>query len=194
MENTDNTLLEMQEQMRQLRKKLESQEIVSDRFLRDAMTRKKNFLKFKASVPVFCGIAGIAFIPYFFENVGLPLWLIILTTAMLLVAIVASIIARSHLPRFDRDLLSATKELTRFRRINAEWIKYGLPSLVVWLGLLIWQITVNTDISRHELYGIIGGIAIGLIIGVSLGLKNRRDILSGTDELLEQIEELKLGE
>ena len=158
------------------------------------MTRKKNFLKFKASVPVFFGIAGIAFIPYFFENVGLPLWLIILTTAMLLVAIVASIIARSQLPRLDRDLLSATKELTRFKRINAEWIKYGLPSLVIWLGLLIWQITVNTDISRHELYGIIGGIAIGLIIGVSLGLKNRRDILSGTDELLEQIEELKLGE
>ena len=84
--------------------------------------------------------------------------------------------------------------LSSFKRINAEWIKYGLPSLVIWLGLLIWQITVNTDISRHELYGIIGGIAIGLIIGVSLGLKNRRDILSGTDELLEQIEELKLGE
>ena len=42
-----------------------------------------------------------------------------------------------------------------------------------------------------ELYGFICGASIGLVIGLVLGLKNRRDILDASDDLLAQIEELK---
>lgn len=126
------------------------------------------------------------------KNVSVKLVRIMIFTIILfLVAIVATVLAKGHLPRLDRDLLSATEELTRFRKISADWIKYGLPALIVWLGMFIWQILSCTDIGESEMYGLFGGIAVGLVIGLTLGLKNRRDILNGTDELLDQIEELK---
>ena len=38
--------------------------------------------------------------------------------------------------------------------------------------------------------GFICGIAFGLVIGLALGLKNRRDILEGADELMGQIDNI----
>ena len=43
----------------------------------------------------------------------------------------------------------------------------------------------------EKLYGLIGGIAVGLIIGGLLGWKNRRDVLDAADDLLDQIDELR---
>ena len=41
------------------------------------------------------------------------------------------------------------------------------------------------------MYGFIAGVSVGLVIGLILGLKNRRDILNASDDLLSQIEDLK---
>jgi hypothetical protein len=42
-----------------------------------------------------------------------------------------------------------------------------------------------------ELFGFIAGISTGLILGILLGLKIRRDQLNAADELISQIEELQ---
>ena len=51
--------------------------------------------------------------------------------------------------------------------------------------------TSNHMFSGSELYGFIAGASVGLVIGLILGLKNRRDILNASDDLLSQIEDLK---
>ena len=61
------------------------------------------------------------------------------------------------------------------------------PFLLVWLGILIWDVVKNLQLGGPELYGFLCGSAIGLV----LGLKNRRDILDASDDLLGQIEELR---
>ena len=63
--------------------------------------------------------------------------------------------------------------------------------LLVWLGLFCWDAFRNLHFAGTELYGFLCGSAIGLIVGLALGLKNRRDILHASDDLLSQIEELK---
>ena len=40
-------------------------------------------------------------------------------------------------------------------------------------------------------YSFFGGSAAGLVIGLILGLKQRRDIISRSEELLEQIKDLR---
>ena len=50
---------------------------------------------------------------------------------------------------------------------------------------------VVQTVGGPELYGFLCGSAIGLVAGLVLGLKNRRDILDASDDLLGQIEELK---
>ena len=190
METTDNTLLEMQQQMKQLREKLESQKIINERILRKSCGRTIDRLRFKSNVPIFAGAAGLALIP-FLHHQGFSNLLLIVTGVLMIAGISATLITKQYIPNLDKDLVSATTELTKFRRINADWIKYGLPALFVWLGVLIWDVASNHMFSGSELYGFIAGASVGLVLGLILGLKNRRDILNASDDLLSQIEDLK---
>lgn len=190
METNDNTLREMQQQMEQLRKMLNDQKIVNDRLLRNSFRKTVNQLKIKSSMPIAAGFAGLALIPAL-RYLGFSWYFLIFTDVMLLVAIVAMMLTRRHIPSLDKDLVTVASEITTFRKINADWIKYGIPCLVVWLGLLVWDVTKNIQLGGDNLYGFIGGCAIGLLIGGAIGLKNRRDILNSSDELLAQIDELK---
>lgn len=190
METTDNTLLEMQQQMKQLREKLESQKIINERILRKSCGRAIDRLRFKSNVPIFAGAAGLALIP-FLHHQGFSNLLLIVTGVLMIAGISATLITKQYIPNLDKDLVSATTELSKFRRINADWIKYGLPALFVWLGVLIWDVASNHMFSGSELYGFIAGASVGFVIGLILGLKNRRDILNASDDLLSQIEDLK---
>ena len=193
MENTDNTLFEMQQQLQMLKEKLENQKIVNDRILRRSFSQSASRLKFKASVPIIAGVVAIICSPAFFQ-LGISLPFVIATCVMMLVCIVVTIIYNQRIPRTDRDLVSAAEDLRRFRKLNADWIKIGIPMLIVWLGFFVWELVKNSGLSGQELYALVSGLGVGLILGLILGLKNRRHILDGADELLAQIEELRKEE
>ena len=190
METNDNTLLEMQRQMQQLREKLDSQKIVNERILRKSCGRTIDRLRFKSNAPIVAGVIGLALIPLLHSR-GFSNLLLIATGVFMLAGIVATLITKQYIPNLNKDLVTATTELTKFRKINAEWYKYGLPLLAVWLGILIWDVVKNMQLGGSELYGFIFGAVIGLVLGLVLGLKNRRDILDASDDLLGQIEDLK---
>ena len=190
METTDNTLLEMQQQMQQLREKLESQKIVNGRLLRNSCRNSISRLKLKSSVPLIAGFAGLAMIPVLME-LGFSDWFLAVTGLMMLTAIAVTLYVKRFIPRVDTDLLTSAEDVARFRKTNADWIKLGLPALVVWLGLFILDSWKNIPLVSENIYPFIGGVVTGLLIGVLLGLKNRRDILRASDELLSQIEDLR---
>jgi hypothetical protein len=190
METTDKTFLEMQQQMQQLREKLESQKIVNERILRRSCGRTIDRLKFKSNAPIFAGLAGLALIPVLYHMGFSPLFLIV-TGVFMIAGIVATLITKQYIPDVNKDLVTATTELTKFRKINADWYKYGIPFLLVWLGILIWDVVKNLQLGGPQLSGFICGASIGLVAGLVLGFKNRRDILDASDDLLGQIEELK---
>ena len=190
MENTDNTLREMQQQMQQLREKLNKEQIINERLLQKSCRQTVDRLKFKSNLPIVFAIIAILCSPAYL-SFGISPWFLILTCVLMLVSIVATILTNRHIPQMDKDLVTATNELTRYKKIHAEWLKYSIPALIVWLGCLIWDFLKNQTISQMELFGFIAGISTGLILGILLGLKIRRDQLNAADELISQIEELQ---
>ncbi len=190
MENTDNTLREMQQQMQQLREKLNKEQIINERMLRKSCRQTVDRLKFKSNLPIVFAIIAILCSPAYL-SFGISPWFLIFTCVLMLVSIVATILTNRHIPQMDKDLVTATNELTRYKKIHAEWLKYSIPALIVWLGCLIWDFLKNQTISQMELFGFIAGISTGLILGILLGLKIRRDQLNAADELISQIEELQ---
>ena len=193
MENTDKTLLEMQEQMKQLKDKLDSQKIVNDRILRKSYSQTLNRLKFKANLPIIFAVLAILSIPSI-TSFGVSWWFVAFTWAMMLICIVATVITNAHIPRLDRDMVSSTRELTKFRKIHTDWLKISIPMLVVWIGLLLYEILRNSEMGKIEMYGFIGGILVGVIIGGLFGLKLRRDQMDSAEDLISQIEDLNAGE
>ena len=190
METTDNTLLEMQQQMQQLRKQLDAQKIVNDRMLRQAMNQTANRLRFKSFVPCIFAVAGIFLSPALL-SLGFSLPVVISYIVMMLAGVAATVIINVHLPRMDKDLVTAASEVSKFRKLNANWYKVGAPVGLAWLAFMIWDMVKNIGVDAEKLYGLIGGIAVGLIIGGLLGWKNRRDVLNAADDLLDQIDELR---
>lgn len=191
METNENTLLEMQQQMKQLREMLDNQKIVNENLLRNACSRKLDRLRFKSNIPIIAGVAAILCLGAFY-NLGMSLAFMIYTLVTMLVCIASTLIINQHLPRLDRDLVSAGEELVKFRKMHADWLKIGIPMLIVWIGLLVWDFFFRQGLTdMGVVIPMLCGIGIGLVIGLLAGFKVRRDILEGTDELLDQIRELR---
>lgn len=191
MENNDNTLREMQEQMQQLRDKLDNQKIVNERILKKSCSQTASRLRFKANLPILFAVAAMLMMPAL-RTYGVSMGFIIFTWVLMLVCIVATILTNRHIPQMDRDLVTATQELTRFKKIHAEWIKFAIPMIIVWVGYLCWDLFRNgSGIDPMLRYGFLAGVVTGVILGGLLGFKIRRDQLNAADELLDQIEELQ---
>lgn len=190
MENTDKTLLDMQQQLQQLKEKLESQKIVNDRVLRKSFRQTTLQLKFKANIPVIAGVVAILCSPSFLQ-MGISVPFVLFTDVIMLGCIAVTIIYNQHIPQSDKDLVTAAEELRKFRKLNADWIKIGLPILAVWLALFIWELVRNGELSGTGLYALISGLSVGIVLGLVIGFRNRRQILDGADDLIAQIEELR---
>ena len=190
METTDKTFIEMQQQMQQLRDKLESQKIINDRLLRNACRHNINRLRIKSSVPVIAGFAGLALIP-FLKEMGFSACFLTVTGLLLVTAIGLTMYFKRFIPRVDGNLVSAAEDVARFRKINADWIKFGIPALVVWIALFVLDAWKYNPVIGANILPLVGGAGVGLLIGLLLGLKNRRDILRASDDLISQIGELR---
>lgn len=190
METTDNTLNEMQQQMQLLKDKLSKQTIVNEQMMCNAFGKGIKDLRSNYSVKTIAAIAGMLGCPSFY-NLGCSLYFVIFGELMMLIALVATLYANRLIPRMDDDLLTAAGNLTRFRKINAEWIKYGIPTMVVWLGWLIVELFSGEEFTAGQAYAMIGGIAVGLTVGMCIGLRIRREIMRGVDELMAQIKEMQ---
>ena len=110
---------------------------------------------------------------------------------MKLVCIAATVLTNKHIPSVYKDMVTAADELRKYKKIHAEWIKYSLPVLALWLGWLIWEMIKNVGLTGTEFYGFLTGITVGVALGLILGFKLRRDQLNAADELLAQLKELK---
>lgn len=190
MENTDNTIMEMQQQMQQLRNKLDSQKIVNDRLFRNVYRQGLDKLKLKSRLMIIVGICGILGFPAM-TLYGVSIPVIIAFEVLLLVCIVAEILTMQHIPNPGRDLVTATRELSKYRKIYVEWLKYSLPVLgilLVWLCVDVWR---NPDVEDTLKYVFLGGVGVGTVIGITLGLLQRRKTIEEADILLDQIKSLE---
>ncbi len=189
METTDNTLKEMQQQMQLLKDKLDKQTIVNDQMMRKAYAGGIKDLRSNYSVKTIAAVAAMLGCPSFY-NVGCSLTFVIFSELIMLIALGISIYTNTLIPKMDDDLLSAAGKLTQFKKINAEWLKYGILVLVLWLGWLVVEL-FSGEVTTIGIYAMIVGIVLGLTIGMTLGLKVRRNIKKGIDELLGQIKDMQ---
>ncbi|MBP5316648.1 MAG: hypothetical protein J6Y83_02975 [Bacteroidales bacterium] len=192
METTDNTLREMQEQMKVLREKLDNEKIVNKKIMGKVVSQTVNRLRFKSNMPILFGVAAILMAPSFL-TIGASWISVGFTWVEMIICIVATILCNRHIPRMDKDLVTAAEELTKYKKFHAEWLKVAIPAIILWLGILIWDVLRGTELDQAETIALLAGMATGVILGGLLGLKLRRDQMEAADDLIEQIEDLKRG-
>ena len=191
--NNYNELEEMRAQLAILNKKLEKETIVNERLIRCSMKDKAWSLRRKAIVE---GVISAVMIPYFIwvmpNLVGLSMGFCLFVCFMLALAIGYNYYIHSHF-RPDEfvygDLMKARKDTMMLKKFYANWLKFiGIPFIFVFIGWFAYE--VSQHFQGEELQGILGGMAVGLVLGVIVGTYQYQKTQRIADDILAQLEEL----
>ena len=188
-----NEFEEMKAQLALLNKKLEQETIVNERLIRRSMKEKASSLRRKAIIE---SVVSLIMIPYFIwvmpQLIGLSTGFCLFVCFMLALALGYNYYIHSHF-RPDEfvygDLIKAKKNTLMLKKFYANWLKYiGIPFIIVFLGWFAFEI--KQHFQGEELQSILGGMAIGLVLGVIIGTYRYLKTQRMADDILTQIEEL----
>lgn len=190
-----NELLEMREQLATLKKQLDTQEIINDRLLKDAMSRKLSSIN--RSAIWICAVCLIM-IPFGylnFQRLGHSAAFCIATSLLFFICFVAMFLSHYRLRKSDirnGNLITTYTEVARMRKIYKNWHYWSIPVVVLWFGWLEYEVymtQVHEDLTTLLMISASG--FFGAIIGGIIGLRIHKRTLRTAEDLLRQIEELQ---
>ena len=198
MNNEINEILEMREQLATLKKQLDTQEIINDRLLKEAMSGKLSRINGQA---IWIGIICLIMMPlgYLnFQRIGHSTAFCVATSALFFICFVAMFLSHYRLRKRDiysGDLVTVYTEVARMRKIYKSWHYWSIPMLIVWFGWMEYEVYLNMAQEDFTLLLTISCSAIfGGIIGGIIGLRIHKRTLRAAEDLLRQIEELRKSE
>lgn len=199
MENTfiSHELEEMRSQIVILKDKLEKQNIVNEKHIRNSMKSKMSSINKTVTITIFLGIFALVYCTWFFISQGCSLAFVIATAVMLAVCLGLTIAQRVNLGRMDfskDNLIETARNLNKIKAHYQDWHKIAIPMIVIWFGWMMYEMIGLLGLSDPMAIGFCCGAAVGGIIGGILGFRINRKIVRKTSEILEQIEELQRGE
>ena len=187
---------ELRQQLTLLNQKLEKQSIINHQLIRNSI--KERISSINRTGIVLCALVVIA-TPIIAFNYALllnfSLALNIFTCAFMAIALIYTIWSHWGLNNdlLNGDLITASSQILRTRRLYQRWSYFSYPWFVVWLCWNGWEIYNKID-NQEMLLGIIVGGIVGLVIGGIYGWRQRNKIYRNIDAMLQQIQDLKAEE
>ena len=195
MENNtliSNELEQMRSQISALKEKLDQQTIINDQHIRCSMKSKMSDINKTVTVTIGLGTFALIYCSWFFYWQNCSIGFVIFTAVMLAICLGLTIGQKVNLSRMDfskGNLVETAQKLSKTRTHYQNWHKIAIPVLLLWFGLLIYEMTgiFGPDLG---IYFYIGA-AVGGIIGGIAGFRINRKIVRNATEILDQIEELQ---
>jgi len=193
MEGNNYTLEQMSADYQALKDKLENQEIVSDRLLRETMRSKRSSIRSKAAISVVCGLFVIISAPLVFHfnpMVNASWWFTGATEVLMAFCIYLDWKFNSKVQGTDLsscDLLTFSKDVRKLRSDYRDWIKWGMilgSAWIIWLDLEVWFKSGNPKLALC----FIMAITLGFVVGMIIGLRMNREIVRTCNEIIDNIE------
>ena len=196
MENTfiSHELDEMRSQINALKEKLEKQTIVNEEHIRRSMKSKMSDINKTVTATIFLGIFALVYSTWFFYSQGCSIGFTILTGLMLAVCLGLTIVQKINLGKMDLskgNLVETASYLSKLKTHYQNWYKIAIPMLVIWFGLMMYEMTQILDLKSSMAIGFYCGAATGAIIGGVAGFRINKKVVRKATEILEQIEELQ---
>ena len=181
----------MRQQMSTLKKKLDQQEIVNDHIIRQSMRKTANSIKTRYYAIM---AISLVMIPYTYmvlvirQGISLSFW--IATAVFMLVCCGATYYnsLNVNIPNaMGRNLIEVSHRMARAKKFDANWLFFGIPAVIIWLGWLTWEFyQLDAETARYMFYGIICGGIFGAILGFKMHFETQRQY----QDIIDQIEEI----
>ncbi len=192
MDNNLNTSAEL-EQLRTeyaaLKKKLDNQEIISDRLMLDSVRGKMEFIDKQQASLMFCCIAVMLCAPFFRICLGTSWWFCGATFIYMGYICCRVIRDRRYFlaaGRAGKDMLPVLEKIKYFRMEYARHLNTGLPLAVVWVAWMFIEIYRCADGSRAAAYVLCGAAAV-LVVAATVLLGMRARVIRSCDAIIGQL-------
>ena len=186
-----NEMEEMRRQMAVLKEKLEKEEILSDRLLRNTMQNQVRSIRRRANLSIVAGVCVLTVGPMAFSNLGTSTTFIVVTSLMMLVIMLLTVMMHSKLREADvRDgeLLAVARNARRLKDDYRRWRYIGIPLMTAWLVWLVIEVVHGQSNPTDSLI-MLTPVIIGGIIGGILGVMRNNHLVGMLDDIIHQIEE-----
>ena len=189
----------MREQMATLKKKLEKQEIISERLIsktKESLQKDLNSLGWKYKRQY---IACLLMIPLSFDlfvhRGGFSMAFGIYSAIYFFITFAFILWNKNKLydHLLTENLVEAQQRVSIAKKRYGDWVKYDYALLIVWSAWFVWEIyqkCTTEDVSQLPLPLYVGGI-VGLTIGIPHGIWNVIKTQRRYQKILDQIEDLK---
>jgi membrane protein YdbS with pleckstrin-like domain len=189
--NENIELEQMKEQLSILKKKLENESILNDRLMRKAMSEKVSKINHDAIAAYIIIFFAIPYCTWvFIYLLNLSWWFCGVTDIFLLIALIYTYISHRGIRSneiLEGNLLEVSYKIARMKKMYADWLKIGIPFLVIWIIWFVLEVLHNSK--GEEAHGVLIGGAVGAVIGVVIGSWKYRRIQRKAKEVIEQIHE-----
>lgn len=189
----DFELEQMRQQMNVLKQKLDKQEIVNDRIMRKSM--KRNVTNINRRYLAIC-IICITMIPYsywaFVVLNGMSLGFWAATSVMMLIVFAYTIYTGRHMRSnrlLEEDLLTAREKVAKAKKMDSDWLKFGIPMIVLWIVYLTYEFQRVFKGEDFTIMAIVAGVSA--LVGAAIGFKVHIDTQTKYQDIIDQIEDLK---
>ena len=185
-------LQEMREQLAALKEKLNKQEVVNDRLIRDVLNQKMKVINKNGWISGLCSLFVITFGNFVFYRMGLSVWFLIGTTIMMIFCVAATWISHSWVKPSEitnGDLLRVAKQAHRLQKVYKNWKYIALPMILVWLTWFAWESAAEMSDTTMWI-SIMSGGTIGGLIGGMIGFRQNKKVINELGEMIYHIEEM----
>lgn len=185
-------LSEMKEQYHQLKNALCSPNIITDRLIREATSRKIKSLNKQAIFYIVLGLVAIPYCTAVFLMFGLSWYFCIITDLFFLAEILYTWSSHKGLSPsllVSSSLADVTRQVVRLKMRYARWLRFGIPFLVLWGGWFVYEIMQQAGLPQAEQTAILVGAFIGGLIGLGVGLYLYCRMQRMASELLDQLKD-----
>ena len=190
----------MRQQMEVLKKKLDTQEIINDKLIKDSMKKKmswiKKYITFQVVLIPIVAIAWIVLV----EMMHISWWSYFFLLAMCCIDVyfdyLINVKAISDDDYNRSNLIQMVKKPTNMKRQRAIHMLITIPMLILfmlWIGFESWSSidTISGEFQRSFIYGGLVGGAIGLVCGIIFAIQIFFKMQRTNDEVIRQINEMK---
>ena len=192
MNTNDLELDQMRQQMAILQNKLNSQAIVSDRFIRRSVSHSATTINRRYLV---ISIVALAMIPYGYwafvklNELSVALW--IAMSVMMLAVVGFCIYNGREMRRRDftsGNLLDTKRKALAAKRRDNNWLWFGIPMATVWAAWVGWEMAqkLGADFKFFIPFFIICSVG-GIILGMTVHFRTQRHYR----DIIEQIEDFE---
>ena len=172
--NSDfNELEQLREQMNSFKNRLDKQQIINERLVRNSMGSKMSWLKNFVWIEIIIVPIILFIMAGFHASAGLSWWLFGFLAAGLIIDATGDFII-NRIPKgqlLSDDLVATSQRLMKMKKQRTKWFIAGMILMIIWLVWFILEIVLRLD-CKDQLpnYNIVVAImVISIVVGALIG-------------------------